>query len=35
MDEIIAEIKNLIEEQLALKPDNMLEENYKNKTLSN
>lgn len=35
MDELILEIKALIEEQLALKPDNMVEEQYKSRTLSN
>lgn len=35
MDELILEIKALIQEQLALKPDNMVEEQYKSRTLSN
>lgn len=35
MDKLILEIKALIEEQLALKPDNMVEEQYKSRTLSN
>ena len=35
MDEIIQEIKALIMDQLELKPDNMVEENYKSRTISN
>lgn len=35
MDEIIEEIKALIFAQLELSPDNMLEENYKSRTISN
>lgn len=32
---IIEEIKSLILDQLELKPDNMVEENYKSRTISN
>ena len=35
MKELILEIKSLIEEQLALRPDNMVEEQYKSRTISN
>lgn len=35
MDDFIQEIKALIQEQLALKPDNMVEEQYKSRTVSN
>lgn len=35
MEELILEIKALIEEQLALKTDNMVEEQYKSRTISN
>ena len=35
MDEIIKEIKALIMDQLELKPDNMVEENYKSRTINN
>lgn len=35
MDEMIAEIKELINEQLSIKTDNAIEEQYKSRTISN
>lgn len=35
MDDFIQEIKALIQEQLSLRPDNMVEEQYKSRTISN
>lgn len=35
MEEMIEELKNLIRDQLALNPDNMVEEQYKSRTISN
>lgn len=35
MKEMIEELKALIREQLALNPDNMVEEQYKSRTISN
>ena len=35
MDEMIAEIKELINEQLSIRTDNAIEEQYKSRTISN
>lgn len=35
MKEMIEELKALIREQLALNPDNMVEEQYKSRTINN
>lgn len=35
IEKMIEELKNLIRDQLALNPDNMVEEQYKSRTINN